>query len=262
MLIEIFIAALTFITLYYLAGYVIAKKKKDTSVLDIMWGQGFVWLLLLLVIIRRLLADDLMLVHVFIFTFTSMWGLRLSYFLHKRYRKYGQYIRHAPISDYLGRLVFYKALYMLIVAAPLIFVFAHFKSDPDFQANLLVFIGSLWFLGGFVIEAVSDQQLRNFKHRPEMQKRILKTGLWRYSRHPNHFGECVLWWGLGLMAFANVYFPFNLLSLLGPLVLTVVIRWFYGVPPVERKMSKHPEFEAYSLRTSTFILLPPKKIKK
>ncbi len=267
----IIISAIVFVFLYFLVGFIIAQKLNDNSIADIMWGGGFVGMTIVFIALRRLYGDiDMTLMHVFTFLFFAMWGARLLYYIFKRNRKSGEDYRYQNMRKKWGKNVrinaFFKVfmtqgVFMLIVALPIIMIYAYPKTTLSTYENLGLFIGSMLFLFGFIFEAISDQQLRNFKHRPEMKGRILKTGLWRFSRHPNYFGEATLWWGLGLIALSNTQVPYNYIALIGPLVITILVRFISGVPLLEAEMQKKEEFRDYAKKTSIFFPLPPKKIK-
>ena len=85
----------------------------------------------------------------------------------------------------------------------------------------------------------------------------MQSGLWRYTRHPNYFGEVTQWWGIWIMALSV---PYGLYSIVGPLTITFLILKVSGVPLLEQKMAEHPDFARYKKQTSMFIPLPPKKI--
>lgn len=270
MLIIIF-SAILFVFLYVLIGFFIAQNRSNNGIASVMWGGGFLLMTLLFVILRRLFSDiEMSMMHVFTTIFVMMWGARLAFFLFKRNRKTGEDFRFQALrqkwKDNVTYHAFFKVfmlqvLLMLVVALPIIMIFAYPKQTLGYQENLGLFIGSVMFLFGFIFEAVSDQQLRNFKHRPEMKGRILKTGLWRFSRHPNYFGEAMLWWGLGIIALMNAIPPFNYIALLSPLVITILVRFIFGVPLLEAKMLKRTEYRDYVKKTSVFFPLPPKKQK-
>jgi steroid 5-alpha reductase family enzyme len=110
---------------------------------------------------------------------------------------------------------------------------------------------------GITFESVGDWQLVRFKAKAANAGKVLDTGLWRYTRHPNYFGDACLWWGLYLIAAES---PIGLWSLPAPLLLTFLLTRWSGVPTVEGRMRrKRPDYEAYVARTSSFIPLPPRK---
>jgi steroid 5-alpha reductase family enzyme len=124
----------------------------------------------------------------------------------------------------------------------------------------LDYIGAGVFLLGFIIEAVADQQLQNFKNSPKkVPGTVLKTGLWRYTRHPNYFGESLLWWGLYLITCS---LPQGYQYFFSPLIITLLLRYVSGVPLLEKHFAKNPDFQAYAKVTSIFVPWFPKAVGK
>jgi steroid 5-alpha reductase family enzyme len=108
-----------------------------------------------------------------------------------------------------------------------------------------------------VFESVGDWQLVRFKADPANAGKVLASGLWRYTRHPNYFGDACLWWGLYAIATES---PIGVWSVPAPLLLTFLLTRWSGVPTVEGRMRrKRPDYEAYVARTSAFIPLPPRR---
>jgi len=110
---------------------------------------------------------------------------------------------------------------------------------------------------GFYFEAVGDYQLRTFTKDPSNRGKIIRSGLWRFTRHPNYFGEVVLWWGILLIALSA---PNGWVALIGPVTITFLLLQVSGIPMLEKKYEGNPEFEEYKKRTSAFFPLPPKRI--
>jgi steroid 5-alpha reductase family enzyme len=103
---------------------------------------------------------------------------------------------------------------------------------------------------GFFFESVSDYQLLRFMQNPLNQGKLMKYGLWKYSRHPNYFGEVCMWWGFFLITASVVW---GLSGIISPLTITILLLFFTGVPWVEKVLEKHPEFAEYKRKTSIFI---------
>ena len=115
-------------------------------------------------------------------------------------------------------------------------------------------LGVLVFLAGFFCEAIADGQLSRFKARPDSAGRVLDTGLWRYSRHPNYFGEAVVWWGLGLMALDLGAGSHRLIALLGPSLITFLLLKVSGVTLTEADIAdRRPDYREYVRRTNAFV---------
>jgi steroid 5-alpha reductase family enzyme len=128
---------------------------------------------------------------------------------------------------------------------------------PQPDLNWLDYLGVAIWIIGFYFEAVGDYQLSKFKKDPTNKGKIIQTGLWRYTRHPNYFGEVVLWWGIFLIA---VNSPNGLIGIIGPLTITFLILKVSGIPMLEEKYEGRADFGAYKNRTSKFFPLPPKRM--
>ena len=196
----------------------------------------------------------------------TVWGLRLGLYLLWRWRKHGpdrRYVTmmaHAQTERGWGYATA-SGLLVFALQAPLQFVVA-----LPAQIGQLGGPGPLGALGwagvaiavvGVVFESVGDFQLVAFKANPANAGKVLQTGLWRYTRHPNYFGDACVWWGLWLVATDGG--P-GVWTLPAPILLTVLLTRWSGVPTVEGRMRrKRPDYEAYVQRTSGFIPLPPRK---
>ena len=108
---------------------------------------------------------------------------------------------------------------------------------------------------GFGFEAIGDWQLLRFKRKAENRGKILQSGLWRYTRHPNYFGEAALWWGLFLIA---LKVPYGAVAVLSPLLIDFLLLKVSGIPMLEAKYQSNPEFTAYKARTNALFPWFPK----
>lgn len=118
-------------------------------------------------------------------------------------------------------------------------------------------IGAALFLTGFAIEAISDAQLTRFRSLPSNHGRVLDSGLWRYSRHPNYFGDALVWWGLYAIATST---PGGWLTALSPATMTFLLRRVSGVTLLEQSLKRKPDYERYVQRTSPFVPWPSREV--
>jgi steroid 5-alpha reductase family enzyme len=203
---------------------------------------------------------------VLIVTLTSLWGVRLALHLLTRWRKEGVDPRYARI---LGSVMekkgwsFAKAslIQVFLLQAPLLFLvclpaqLGQVASSPA-QLGPLAWIGGAIALIGIAFESIGDHQLRRFKLDPATKGKVLDTGLWRFTRHPNYFGDCCTWWGIWLIAAETVPGRF---AVIGPLLLTFLLVKWSGVPLLERGLKKsRPGYEDYLRRTPAFFPWFPK----
>ncbi|MCL6571176.1 MAG: DUF1295 domain-containing protein [Bacillus sp. (in: Bacteria)] len=122
--------------------------------------------------------------------------------------------------------------------------------------GFLDYIGLATWIVGFFFEVVGDHQLKKFTNKPENKGKLMKYGLWKYTRHPNYFGEATMWWGIFLIALSS---PNGWVAIISPMIITLLLLFVSGVPLLEKKYKDHPEFKAYANRTSKFIPMPQRK---
>jgi steroid 5-alpha reductase family enzyme len=241
---------------YMTSIFVLALIKKDNSIVDIAWGGGF-----LLIAVLTLFQDPgisprqiLMLVLV------SLWSFRLSFYIFFRNRNRGEDFRYSNWRKKWGKWFVPRSYFqvfllqgalMLVISLPIILV----NHAPNHSLGILDLLGVLLWLFGFLFETIGDLQMFRFKRDAENHGKILQQGLWRYTRHPNYFGEAILWWGLALIA---LEVPGGQAALIGPAVLTFLLVKVSGVAMLEKKYLEHPDFREYARRTSSFIPWIPK----
>lgn len=141
-----------------------------------------------------------------------------------------------------------------IVSLPLQFMFTIEYERENYHENFIfvpVLLGTIVWLIGFVYELIADHQLKQFNKHTANHGKILQHGLWKYSRHPNYFGEITMWWGIFIICFAA---PIPALWLpLSPLIITYMIRFVSGVPVLEKRYAKSKAYQSYKQRTNTLI---------
>jgi steroid 5-alpha reductase family enzyme len=185
----------------------------------------------------------------------TLWGLRLSLHVYlrnkdkpedERYRKWREeWGKYVYIRSYFQAYLLQGALLFLIVLPVLII-----NMNPGGTWHIFSTLGVIVWIGGFFVEVVGDWQLAQFLKDPENKGELMTHGLWRYTRHPNYFGEVTLWWGIWIMALSV---PYGWATVIGPITITVLILKVSGVPMLEEKMADHPDFAEYKKKTSMFI---------
>jgi len=141
---------------------------------------------------------------------------------------------------------------MWLISLPVIIAGA----NPTQGLGWLDYAGLTVWLTGFFFEAVGDWQLDRFLADKKNRGKILDRGLWRYTRHPNYFGEVVMWWGIYIISLSQ---PWGWAGIIGPITITTLILFVSGVPMLERSMASNPAFKDYSRKPSIFIPLSPRK---
>ncbi|MBW1977857.1 MAG: DUF1295 domain-containing protein [Deltaproteobacteria bacterium] len=193
----------------------------------------------------------------------TIWGLRLASYIGIRSRGQEEderytYMRksfekraYALLNSYL-RIYLMQGLTALIIAAPILMI----NCSEKLGISWLYWLGTAVWVFGFMWEVVGDHQLKRFLNKEENRGHVMTKGLWKYTRHPNYFGEATLWWGIFLIAL-NV--KGGWITFFGPFLLTFMLLHVSGVPLAENMLRDFPEFGEYKKRTSKFIPWFPKK---
>jgi len=243
-----------FVTVLFFVSLVI--KRNDIA--DIAWGLG----ILLVAIVSYSHSPLKGPLTTMLLIAATLWGVRLSVRIFLRNIKKGEDYRYKKWRDEWGKWFYIRSYFQvyllqgfLMVVVGYTFVHASVYGGTD-KIGIIALIGmGIWCLGYF-FEVVGDFQLDRFiKNKPEPGA-ILASGLWKYSRHPNYFGEVTMWWGLWFMVSTM---PFGYIALISPLTITFLILKVSGIPMLEKKFEGNPNFELYKMRTSVFIPLPPRK---
>lgn len=251
---------------YMSIAFLVSLYKKDNGVADIAYGWGFV-----LLAWTSVLLSEPSVVGILLSVLATVWAARLSIRIYLRNHGKPEDFRYRKWREEWGKTFVWRSfLQVYMLQGAVIFVVAL----PVMLANLygavpaqvltmppaLLVIGLLAWLIGMYFEAVGDYQLARFMGNPENKGKLMDRGLWRYTRHPNYFGESLMWWGIALMA-ASVA-PSAALAVLGflsPALITFLLLKVSGVPMLEERMKENPGWEEYARKTSVFIPLPPKR---
>ncbi|MES2856542.1 MAG: DUF1295 domain-containing protein [Bdellovibrionota bacterium] len=246
-------------------AFTLAVKMKRNDIADVVWGFGFVvataaalfWTSAELGKFEmwpRMAVAGICL---------AIWAGRLStHIAFRNAKKSGEDVRYKNWRDEWGsswkwksylRVFILQGLILIVNALPLLKI----ASEPGAGVDLVVWIGVVIWAVGFFFEAWGDHQLTVFKGDPKNKGKLMTTGLWSWTRHPNYFGEVVQWWGFFLMA---VTLPGAWFTVIAPIAITFLILKVSGVPMLEKEMKSRPGFDDYARQTpSTFFPLPPKK---
>lgn len=230
--------------------FLLALKQKDNSIADIGWGCSFVLVAVSLMLQRHSISAAQWL----LLALVTAWGLRLSLHIGLRKRGQGEDFRYQAWRQQWGKHVIWRSylqvfilqmIIMLVIALPLLI-----GLNTTLNSSLFTWIGTTICLIGLAIEIISDWQMQQFKANPANKGKIIQSGLWYYSRHPNYFGEACFWWGMTCIALPAHY---GYLGLLGALVITLLLRFVSGVPPLEKKYMQRSDFQAYARMTPAML---------
>jgi steroid 5-alpha reductase family enzyme len=247
-------------SLAYMTGvWVLSLALRNASVVDSFWGPGFV----LISVVSIMASGAASWRSLLVLSLVALWGGRLCLYVTLRNRGRGEDWRYRTWREQAGpsfwwrsyiKVFILQGLLLVVVASPVLAV-AFAPGLVEITAFDLAGIG-LWTLG-FLFEVIGDSQLARFKRDPNHRGKVFDRGLWRYTRHPNYFGESVLWWGVFLIAISVSHGGW---SVIGPLTITYLLLRVSGVRMLERGLSEtKPGYREYVSRTSPFFPWPPRR---
>ena len=266
MILIILFSALTLFIFMHVA-FLVGSALKNNGVVDSFYGLGYVvvaWTSLILM-------GSFSLRHIITTILVSIWGFRL--FLYVTIRNWGEPedFRYQAIRKSYGDKVLFKSYWKIylfqgiiifLVGFPALFINSN-EAPPvsiGFETSaILLLIGVIVWIIGFYFESVGDHQLRKFKKNPDNKGQVMDQGLWKYTQHPNYFGEVTMWWGIFIIALGV---PWGIVTIFGPILITYMIIKVSGVRLLNYRYRKDDKYADYKRRTSAFIPWFPKKKKE
>jgi steroid 5-alpha reductase family enzyme len=252
-LLELLGISLAVIVVYMTAVWLLSLPLRNASIVDIFWGLGFI----VVAAVYFGLTDGFLGRKILITALVAVWGLRLSLYILWRNWGEGEDYRYRTWREEsegrfwwtsFFRVFLLQGVVMWLVSMPVLA--AQYYETPD-NFTVVDFLGVLVWGIGFLFESVGDLQLAVFKSNPENKGKVLRSGLWRYTRHPNYFGDAMVWWGHFIVAAATVN---GLWTVFSPVVMTFLLLRVSGVALLERKQTKtKPEYRDYVESTSAFV---------
>lgn len=238
--------------------WLISLARRDASVVDPFWGPGFV----LIAVTAYLVGEGFEARRLLILGMVAIWGLRLGFHLLARNIHEGEDRRYAAMRGHWGPSFWWVSLVtVFLLQGALMWIISLPVQVVATAAEPLAFtfidaVGFTFWVVGMFFEAVGDWQLRRFKADPSNAGKVLDRGLWAYTRHPNYFGDAMVWWGIYGVALAV---PGGAWTVFSPVIMTFFLLKVSGVAMLERDISeRRPEYREYIERTSAFIPWPPK----
>ncbi len=261
-MIEIYLYAGLIILGFMTILWLISLFLKNSSIVDIFWGAGFVmtnWIYFASAPegfpARKWLISILV----------TIWGLRLTFYILRRNWGKSEDFRYQAMRVKAGRtwwwqsflkVFLFQGVIMWVIGAPLLF--PHYHATPD-RLIVLDYAGIAIWVIGFFFEAIGDWQLARFKADPGNKEKLLITGVWRYTRHPNYFGDAAQWWGYFLIAAST---PWGWVTIFSPVLMTLLLLRVTGVALLEKSLKEaKPGYEEYIANTNDFIRWFPSKNK-
>ena len=246
------LAGLAAVLVLFTALWLVSLLLRNSSIVDMWWGPGILLIGLTYAITSNSEGDRDSLVLILL----TLWAVRLAWHIGARNIGHGEDFRYARWRRERGaswwwfsylKVFVLQAVIAWIVSMPLYFAIT---STTPVRWTAWDAAGAALFATGFLFEAVGDEQLRRFKVDPGNKGRVLDTGLWRYTRHPNYFGEAVLWWGFGLFSVAGGGY----LGIIGPAIMNYLLLRVSGVALLEQTLKRSkPGYEAYIANTPAFF---------
>jgi len=233
--------------------WLISVRRRDASVADVFWGLGFALLAGLYCLLSPTLTSRSWLVAAFV----TLWGARLSLHIFRRNHATGEDPRYGAMRASQGHAFWLRSLFTVFwlqgaiawfVAVPLLVAV---RAARPAVLTAVDGVGAALFAVGFGFEVVGDYQLERFKAESSNGGRVLDRGLWRYTRHPNYFGDATLWWGLFAIACAT---PGGWFTALSPALMSFLLMRVSGVTLLEEGLkASRPGYRAYITRTPAFF---------
>jgi len=250
------LAALT-ITIVMLTTWVVSLAIRNASIVDIVWGLGFP----IVAVVTFIGDSDRGSLDTLIVVMVVVWGLRLGGYLAWRNLGHEEDYRYRAMRRRWGsRFPLVSLLTVFTLQGTLMWVvslpvqLSHRGEGGSIGGIAL--IGAVVWVTGLLFESVGDWQLTRFKSDPSNAGKVMDRGLWRYTRHPNYFGDCLVWWGIAITA-STV--PIARWGLIGAVVMNVLLVRVSGKALLERSLSKRKDgWSEYAARTSGFIPRPPR----
>lgn len=255
---NVYIQVALVVFIYFNIIFILAQVLKNNSIVDSFWGPGF----LVVALYTFIKEGSFGLRSIVVTTLVLLWSLRL--FFHITIRNWNKpedyrYINmrkrwgtsFPTVKAYLNVFILQGVL-LYIISLPIILA----NTTQNQDLIMLNYVGIVLWVVGYYFEVVGDKQLKDFKNDKKNKGKLMTSGLWSYTRHPNYFGEATMWWGIFIVAISKLNEIFIIIS---PITITLLLLFVSGVPLLEKKYENRPDFIEYSKRTNKFIPWFPRK---
>ncbi len=241
--------------------FIVSRFMHRTDVVDAAWGPAFV-----------VAAGSAFVFNVFglvpganvqtmVTVLVVIWAMRLSYAIGRRLFSKTEDVRYVNLrkqwkgnefANTFVRIFAVQAVLATLISSAVI----HINLSQPTELTIYAYVGLVIWLIGFLFESIGDLQLKRHLSNPKNKGKLMTSGLWKYTRHPNYFGEATMWWGIFMIALGT---PYGWLGIVTPVVITYLLLFVSGVPMTEKAFEGRPGWSAYKKRTSKFFPLPPNK---
>ena len=253
----VLLAVFVFMTLIF----AVSRFLRRTDVVDAAWGPAFLVAALSAFILNQFELPIGFNVQTVVTALVAVWALRLSFTITKRLLKKPEDIRYVNLrKEWKGNEFANTYLRIFAVQAVLATVISsaviHINLSLPTVLGTFAYVGIAVWVIGFLFESIGDAQLKRFLANSKNKGKLMTSGLWKYTRHPNYFGEATMWWGIFIIALST---PYGWLGIITPVVITYLLLFVSGVPMTEKAFEGKPGWDAYKAKTSKFLPLPPNK---
>jgi len=250
------------------ATALVARRRNRVAVVDITWGLGFVLVAVTTALVGTALDEGCVARRWLLVALVAVWGGRLAWHIRRRaigphagaedprYEKLlGGALDQVGLATAVRKVFAVQGVALWVISAPVAVA-----AVSDVEHTWAVVAGVVVWMVGLAFETIGDAQLAAYKEIPKDQRpQVMETGLWRYTRHPNYFGDATVWWGLWLVAGLGSGWVIGLATVLAPAFMTYFLVNATGAKLLERTMMQRPGYPEYAARTSMFVPLPPRR---
>lgn len=250
-----------FLLFYLIIAFIVSTVKKNNGLMDVFYGPGYFIVALSSLILNIILNNEVDIRQIIVTVLVFIWAIRLATYVFIRNRGKPEDYRYQAMRKRWAnnvvlksfyRIYMFQGLVIFIVAFPVWFV--NISENPSIEtlgfSGITLWLGAIIWLTGFLFETFGDYQLYKFKQNPENKGMIMDRGLWKYTQHPNYFGEVTQWWGIFIIALAV---PFGFISAIGPIFITYMIIKVSGIRLLNWRYRSDDKYTEYKKRTRVFF---------
>ncbi len=246
------------VLVFMFIAFVIAWRINRTDLVDLAWGPAFIVAAVASFLLNSYDVGLGFNLQTVVTLLVVIWGLRLTISISKRFRGHPEDKRYVELKqkwkgnqawNMFTRIFLVQAILATIISLAVI----HINLSLETPFSVFTYVGLVIWLIGFMFETIGDRQLRYFLADPINKGKLMMTGLWKYTRHPNYFGEATMWWGIFVMALGTEY---GWVASITPVVITFLLLFVSGVPLAEKAFESKPGWAWYERHTSKFFPLP------